>query len=354
MAATGRTQGADLSAEAAYSEIAELVAREPFLFDFFQAVRLLERMAPDRKPVGRFIKPGNEVARFGVHPSLNFPASQIQSIRVEPGRPPFLEVNFMGLTGPLGVLPTPYTELMRERMRHKDTALRDFFDVFHHRIISLFYQAWEKYRFQIAYERGDRDRFSHHLLDLIGLGTPGLQSRQDVPDDSLLYYCGLLGLNTRSAVSLQQLLGDYFEVPVAVQQFVGAWYPIDAGVQCRIGEETGPSEQLGRGAVVGDEIWDQQSRIRIRLGPLTFEQYRDFLPGNSGWRGLRALTLFFTRGEVDAEVQLVLKREEVPGCELADQAAASAQLGWSTWVKSAAMNRDPDETILLLDGEERS
>ena len=58
-------------------------------------------------------------------------------------------------------------------------------------MISLFYQAWEKYRFTIAYERGERDRFSHHLLDLIGLGTPGLQERQSVPDDSLLFYSGL-------------------------------------------------------------------------------------------------------------------------------------------------------------------
>ena len=41
-------------------------------------------------------------------------------------------------------------------------------------MISLFYQAWEKYRFTIAYEHGERDRFSHHLLDLIGLGTKGL------------------------------------------------------------------------------------------------------------------------------------------------------------------------------------
>ena len=32
-----------------------------------------------------------------------------------------------------------------------------------------FYQAWERYRFAIAYERGERDRFSHHLMDLIGI-----------------------------------------------------------------------------------------------------------------------------------------------------------------------------------------
>jgi len=332
-----------------YSEIGEQLYREPYRFDFFQAVRLLERLAPERKPVGRFLKPSVEVARFGAHPSLAFPASQIQSLTRREGRPPFLEVNFMGLTGPLGVLPHAYTELLMERIRQKDSAVRDFFDLFHHRIISLFYQAWEKYRFTIAYERGDLDRFSHHLLDLIGLGTAGLQNRQEVADDSLIFYSGLLSMNTRSAAALEQILADYFEAPVEIEQFIGAWYPMDPENQTHIGEESGSSEQLGWGAVTGDEIWDHQSRIRIRLGPLPFRQFRGFLPGGSAWRELGALTRFFARGEFDVEIQLVLQREQVPPCVLDDDAEDGPQLGWSTWVKSAAFHRDPEETVLLLE-----
>jgi type VI secretion system protein ImpH len=359
MAAAGRTESPDLNPEAvsgfldppnsANAELAEILRREPCTFAFFQAVRLLERLAPGRKTVGRFVKPSTEVARFGVHPSLNFPASEIQSIQQRSGEPPFVEVNFMGLSGPLGVLPHAYTELVRERIRQKDTTLRDFLDIFHHRIISLFYQAWEKYRFAIAYERDERDRFSHHLLDLIGLGTPGLENRQDVADDSLLYYCGLLSMNTRSAAALEQVLAGYFEVDVAIDQFVGAWYPMDLENQCHIGEETGPSEQLGWGAIAGDEIWDLQSRIRIRLGPLSLAQYQEFLPGQNAWLELRALARFFTRGEFDIEVQLVLDRKDVPPCELGEETAGAPQLGWSTWVKSTPMNRDPDDTILLLE-----
>src|SRR5207302_6900125 len=141
---------------------------------------------------------------------------------------PLVVINFMGLTGPSGVLPLYYTEMLLERLRQKDPVLRDFLDIFNHRMISLFYQAWEKYRFTIAYERGELDRFSHHLLDLIGLGTGGLQNRQDVTDDSLIYYSGLLGLNTRSAAALEQILIDYFDAPVHIEQFVGAWHPMDS------------------------------------------------------------------------------------------------------------------------------
>ena len=103
-----------------------------------------------------------------------------------------MKVNFMGLTGPEGVMPLYYTALLADRTRAGDLSAVDFFDLFNHRIISLFYLAWEKYRFSVAYEREGLDPFSHHLMDLIGMGTPGLQNRLPVLDDSLLYYSGLL------------------------------------------------------------------------------------------------------------------------------------------------------------------
>ena len=324
--------------------IAEMLDREPYRFEFFQAVRLLARMSPNRQVVGRFSKPHDEVVRFGAHAKVAFPASEIQALERRDDGPAAMRVNFMGLTGPLGVLPLPYSELLLERLRNRDTGIGDFFDLFNHRIISLFYQAWEKYRFFVPYERGERDRLSQHVLALLGLGTPGLQDRQDVPDDSLLFYSGLLSLHARSATGLRQLLADYFQVPVEIDQFVGAWYPVEPEAQCSMSETNSDSERLGFGAVVGDEIWDQQSRIRIRLGPLAMEQYLEYLPGGDAYRHVQAITKFFAKGEYDIELQLVLRREDVPPLEL----DAGPQLGWTSWVKSAAFTRDPSETVLEL------
>ncbi len=327
--------------------IAEMLDREPYRFEFFQAVRLLSRMASSRQVIGRFSNPRDEVARFGAHAKVSFPASQIQSLERREEAPAEMRVNFMGLTGPLGVLPLAYSELVLDRLRNKDTAFRDFLDLFNHRIISLFYQAWEKYRFFVPYERGERDRLSQHILALLGLGTPGLQDRQEVADDSLLFYSGLLGMHARSATGLRQLLSDYFGVPVEIEQFVGAWYPVDADAQCSVGEGNGDSERLGFGVVVGDEIWDQQARVRIRLGPLAMEQYLDFLPGGEAHRQVQSLTKFFAGGEYDIEIQLVLRREDVPPVELMS-GDGGAKLGWTSWVKSAAFTRDPGETVLEL------
>jgi type VI secretion system protein ImpH len=353
MAAASGAANPDIAVQSDRWAAIELALREePWTFQFFQAVRLLQRIFPNRAPVGGFVHPSKEIVRFAAHSSTGFPASQIQGLDWSSDRAPVMVVNFMGLTGPSGVLPLYYSELVMERLRSKDRTLLSFLNLFNHRMISLFYQAWEKYKFTISYENRQRDRFSHHLLDLVGLGTAGLQKRQAVADDSLLFYSGLFGLHTRSAAALKQIVADYFDVPVEVQQFIGAWYPLSRDNQCCFEDADTFSEQLGVGAVVGDEIWNQQSGVRLRLGPLPLREYVNFLPEGSAYQPLRALTRFFAGDEVDFEVQLVLKREEVPACELDDTPKSgdhvSPQLGWSTWVKSAPMGRDPGDTILRI------
>jgi type VI secretion system protein ImpH len=344
MAAESRATSIDVNR----SFLGEQLRATPGRFEFFQAVRLMLRLQPQREAVGRFANPAREAVRFSVNNFLGFPSSQIDELDWE-GQAPHMRVNFLGLTGPMGVLPYSYTELVRERNRNKDYTLQDFFDLFHHRMISLFYQAWEKYRFFVAYERGEADRFSRHVMSFVGLGTAGLENRQPVPDEAILYYCGLFSLQPKPATALEQILADYFDVPVAIEQFVGAWHALDPDLQCRMEGGTPFSDQLGLGAVAGDEIWDLQSRARIRIGPLTGPQYLSFLPIGDAWEPLRTLTQFFTGGAVQFELQLVLRRDAVVPCELAGQGAKSPLLGWFSWIKSGpGFGRDPGDTILLL------
>lgn len=344
MAAESRTTDLDV----AYQSVASLLRQTPWEFRFFQAVRLLQRILPERGQVGKFHPPSREVARFKAHAATAFPASEIQALVWREEGPVELTVNFMGLFGPMGVLPLYYTEYIIQRIRAKDTAMAAFLDIFNHRMISLFYQAWEKYRFYVAFERGERDRLSQYLLDLLGLGTPGLQNRLDVRDHSLIFYTGLLSLRPRSALALEQLLSDYFDVPIRVEQFVGAWYPLEKSSQCRFDRGDSYAEQLGVGVIVGDEVWDPQSGVRIQVGPLTLARYLDFLPEGSAYKPLRSIARFFANDELTFQVQLILKREEVPACELGATGEAGPRLGWVTWAKTEPMNRDPDETVLRI------
>ena len=350
MAAPGGTNDPAVEIhENRYAAVEKLLRRIPQEFEFFQAVRLFERILPSRAPVGRFVSPAKEVVRFAAHASMPFPASQIQIVEWPEAADaaPQVVINFMGLAGPSGLLPLYYTEMIVDRLRHKDRALRDFLDLFNHRMISLFYQAWEKYRFTIAYERGERDRFSHHLMDLIGLGSRRLENRLILRDDSLLFYSGLLSMRARSAAALQRILWDYFDVPVEVEQFVGAWHRLEESNLCRFLGETG-SEQLGGGAIVGDEIWNQQAGVRIKLGPLTLPQYLDFLPSGTAYQPLRTLAKFAARAEIDFELQLILRKEDVPPCELGAGEAAGPRLGWTSWAKTQALRADADDTIFPI------
>lgn len=337
MAAESGTQNTSLIA----ANVQARLWNEPFAFEFFQAVRLLERLMHGRKQVGRFSDPRQEVARFGVNPSLSFPACDIQALDAQEDRPPRMSVNFMGLLGPQGVLPRPYTELALERAA---TPFRDFLDLFHHRLISFFYQGWRKYR---TMDQEAEDAISERLFDVIGLGTRGLRNRQAVEDERLRLYAGLLVQQPRSATALRLLIEDYFQVPVYVEQFVGAWYPLEVRSQCTLDEVALECRQLGGGAVVGDEIWEPRAKVRLVLGPLTRKQYLDFLPAGTAYAPLRTMVRFFS-DEIDFEAQLVLAAEEAPGCELGALGDIAPRLGWMTWVKTRSMDRNPADTIISL------
>src|SRR5262249_40532370 len=140
------------------SKVRFILRTSPWEFSFFQAMRLLQRMMPERALIGRFNPPSREVARLKAHPSVTFPASQIQDLQwPDDGVGVALTVNFMGLFGPLGSLPLYYSQYIVQRVRAKDYGMAAFLDMFNHRMIALFYRAWEKYRFYVAYERGERD-----------------------------------------------------------------------------------------------------------------------------------------------------------------------------------------------------
>ena len=328
--------------------LGDQLADDACSFEFFQAVTLLQRFSAGLRPVGRFSNPAEEAVHFRVNPRLGFPASEIQALEFPEDAPPEMMVNFMGLTGPSGALPYTFSELILERIRSKDYGLAAFFDIFNHRAISLFYRAWQKSRFPVTYSAGAQDLFTRYLLDLIGMGTGGLRDRQEIEDEALLHYVSLVAMQSRSAVALEQMIEDYFEVPVEIQQFAGAWYTLDESTQCAMTELDTASRQLGGGAVVGDAIWDRQARVRIRLGPLGMERYCDFLPGASAYNALRALTRFFANQCLEFELQLVLDRTQAPGTELDFDAPNPARLGWVSWVKNAPLGGDPDDTILAL------
>ena len=341
-------QASEANPKPTLSNLSRMLEDEPFRVQFFQAVRLLQKMEPERKPVGYFVTPQGETIRFSARTSLAFPPSELYDLhRMENGQMS-MTVEFMGLCAALSVMPAPYTEFLLERIRQKDHAMEEFLNIFNHRMISFFYRGWEKYRFFIEYEKSGDDRLSTRLFDLLGLGTENLRGRGGVPDAAYLHYAGLLARHVRSSASLQQILEDYFGVEVRIQQFAGAWRKLKAENQTCFSGLGGDSERLGVGVVAGDEVWDHHGRIRISLGPMPFAKYLKFLPGQEAYHELVAWLKFYSNGSYETEVQLVLLREDAPACELGAEGAMRPQLGMVSWLKTRPLTRDPADASYLV------
>jgi len=356
--------------------------KAPYRFDFFQAVRLLEHRlreqersggARDSRPegqgVGRDLHPGDEGVRFRAQASLGFPAGAISEIRrvplspdAPPGpHPPEMVVTFLGLTGPSGVLPRHYTELLLQRIREKDYTLRDFLDLFNHRLISLFYRAWEKYRWPIAWERSqlddpamEPDLATRGLYCLDGLGTTGLRGRLDTRDEVFLYYSGHFAHFPRSALALESLLADHLDMQVQVLQCQGQWLHLDPDDQALMPSARDPegrNNQLGVNLVIGERIWELQSKFRLRLGPLTWRQFCSLMPNGGALRPLCQITRTYVGPALDFDVQPVLKPGEVPPCRFTADAEEAPYLGWNTWMPPPATpsSRPIDDAVFQIE-----
>lgn len=313
----------------------------PWSFDFFQAVRRLECSRHDLPRVGRSEHVHADPVRFGQVPSLAFAPSTLARFD-RSGDIPRLLVHFLGLLGPNGPLPLFMSEYVRDRqLNQDDPTLAAFFDVFHHRVLSLFYRAWACNQPTVSYDRPEDDRFGVYIGSLIGIGLPSLLDRDSVPDGAKLHYSGRLSPHAKNAEGLMALLQDYFGVKTDIQQFVGQWLDLPPQSGCRMGRSR-ESGLLGQTIVVGSRVYDCQMKFRLRMGPMTFAEYRRLLPGGNSLKRLVDWVRNYVGDELGWDVQLILKASEIPKTRLGQL----GQLGWTTWIHSKPMTEDADDLIL--------
>ena len=314
--------------------------------------------------IGRDSPPNLEVVRLRALPSRSFPASDICELEmIEPVEdelhPLFdLTVSFIGLYGPNGVLPVHYTQtVINETRAERKSPTRDFLDVFNHRVISLFYRAWEKYRFEIGFERAQHrdddstDLFTNCLFSTVGLGPKPLRKRLDVPDELFVYYSGAFSAYPKNAISLERILVDIFGLEIKVVQFSGQWLQIDPDQQSRMptrNDPDGVNAQLGRTLVAGSRVWSVDSKFRIRIGPVRYQQFRQLMPGQKKLVQLAQIIRKYVGPTLDFDVQVVLAKEDVPTMKF--DRSSPPQLGQNTWLFSQPLPDDKDEAVFRHDG----
>jgi len=312
---------------------------EPQAFSFFRAVWLLEQAQPDAVRVGMSGPPGKETLRLRPSSSLGFPGADVRRIQRRETPPAFTLVSpILGLYGVTSPLPSFYTtDILYREMLEGEDEVRLLFDVVNHRLMSLLYRAWLKYRWEFAFEPGARDRTSQLLMGWLGLATEGLQERVGVPAGRLLRYAGAITQRPRNANLVAGVISDYFgEIPVRIRQCVSRWVRIEKSDQNRLGAA---NSTLGGDLTVGERVLDRMGKCRVRIGPLELEDWERLNPGGSQFGQLCALVRYLLPDFLLFDFELVLARESVPMMQLNGE-GDSALLGWSSWALSGEASED--------------
>jgi type VI secretion system protein ImpH len=309
--------------------VIERLFAQPYRFQFFQAVRMLELWLQRNGVSDDGALAG--MLRFQNTVSLNFAPSQIEAVQADPreaghsgaalaealhdGTLRYIRVTpaFMGFLGVAGTLPAHYTERIATHQIHqRDDGPRAFLDAFSNRALALFYEAWRKYRLELTYQRRGREQVLPLLQAL---------SSQQYPV---------------SAVAIARMLSAWFRRPVEVTQFIGRWYAVPPEQQSALG---GDNAVLGATALVGSRVWQRDLRLRLTIGPLDAASYASFLPGGANALALHEKLTSYTGVCLEYEVLLVLRAADVRSARLVPD-HGGARLGWDSFVLGGAASPD--------------
>jgi len=334
MAATDRKKSTDISA-ARLSSVKKLSNGS-----LFKLVRLLERYNvydSDNEPhsrIGSDSTPVQEAVRFHTVNHMGFSSNEVENILQRTGILGAcdvydIDVGSMGLTGPTGVLPQHYTRQVQQRIKQHDYALADFLDMFNHRLISLLYRAWAKYRLTVDFEdhqsQGKQSPATRAIQSLAGQYS-GLYY------ETPLYFAGHFARQTRSASSLQTLLQDYLQHPVSLESFMGRWLQIGKKDRLCIGSNGfGRNNRLGDGVLPGNRVWDVQSKCQINIGPITYAEHERLLPDTSEFKELETLIRSYVPAHLLIELHFIIEDETK---NTQKPLGNSLRLGWNTWLNS--------------------
>lgn len=307
----------------------ERLQREPTRFSIDQAAAVI---APGRDPL--------EIA-FRSEPRLGAPGGEVTAARPERGE---LLTPTFGLIGPGGVLPRHYTAWVESELRKRSTALHAFVDMFARRFTGLFIKAGGKHR-----PTREPRQAEQVLAAAVGLGTPGLTEALATPLQAVLYHAGGLAARSRSAERLRGMLSEETGAEVRITEFAGGWVRLPNTEQSRLAAAGVPGQyvQLGVDAVIGAQVWDPPSRFLVGLGPLNLRDFKALLPGTRLHTRLVELTRLHVGPEQDFALNPTLAADEVPALQLGLGNSKFTQLGWTSWLATPRVRRQPAGEALL-------
>ena len=352
-------------------------------YNFFQATRLLKRLQAERGLIGSDLPASEEGIRFLVSNSLIFPNRDLT--RIQKWRHPVtdktifeVEATFLGLHGASSPLPSNFLHEFAQGGKDDNTR-KEFFDFFHHRLLSLFYRSWEKYRYFVVYnplhvpperpkkgqkstEIGREDDVTRRIFALLGLYFPELRRLTEASGDSgipwirLLSFSGLIASRSRSPSMLCGVLGAVFlseeeregthlgiyknlveqgeDASAAISpakfdaiSFLERRVDIPVYQQWALGRK---NTSLGENTILGRQARDIQGKFAFAVGPLTFNRFMDFLPSGKMYKPMKMLLRFLLKEQNAVNLNVEIDMQDSK--EFILEKKSPLRLGWSTFL----------------------
>ncbi|MAZ39089.1 MAG: type VI secretion system baseplate subunit TssG [Legionellales bacterium] len=281
-------------------------------FDFFQLVKLLNQR--DITPV-----------KFVTSPSLSYAINEVIDLKIKKNQVDVM-VTFMGLIGQSGILPEHLSSLVMERINAKDYTLYAFLNIFHHRLISLFYQAWEKARFYIGLEHQKKSEIIELVLSLTGISLIYKNAQEK---NRHLFYAALFSNQNRTAYGLSILLSDYFSLPIKIMQLQGHWFVIEKDNLTKITVNS-HNNTLGMNAIIGSKAWYSQNGFAVIIGDIDYEKFLDLLPSKHMMREIKKVIFDYMGYQFCFKLIFKINKKTIPIKKLTNE--KNMQLGWTSWL----------------------
>lgn len=287
--------------------------------DFYKAVFIVENQLKKRglehRHVGFDSSPKLELIKFTAMQKFGYPGNAItklEEIGFEDGlHKVHMQVSFMGLTGCSGALPQFYSELVIQRLRHKDTTMRDFYDMFNHRLVSLYYRAWKKYKPSLNHVNSDTAKDPY--TQILGLLSGGYNEHQ-------LHFSGLYSRKIRNAFDLKNVLSSYLGCQVTIKQMVGQWHNLNEQEQTCLASRVlyeGQHARLGVDTMLGKKVWDTSSNIEVQIATDDPCKAKLLLPGGNLFELARKITKDYVGNAINFRLVIESQFESLGSASLA-------------------------------------
>lgn len=315
------------------SIIEDILTRGPE-YHVWQAVWLSENITRKDNPKRKDFLFDQLGLKFRPYQHYVYPPRDIRAVESGDGEIKFV-LNFLGLYGINSPLPRCYHEqisFQEKILGSGNIPIQNFLDIFNNRFYWLYYQSWKKYRFYLNFNGDPDNKISERINSFIGRGIFSKPSASSISDFTLLKFAGVFSQRVRSKEGLKILLSHLFpDFPIKIKEFVPHWVEL-----VNVPTLGSNDFKLGQNSFIGRSTVDYMSRICLEIGPVSFDEYMNFLPGTVNAKRLNEVLELYLNDGLEYDIKFKIKADTIVTVSWNDE---RLKLGSTFWLGKPSVNQ---------------